>query len=197
LKKDIYGCSCCSPEFGKFFRTNHKVAALRAQPPFSPFPVDARSYTSGDVDRRGFLKGVLAAGVAGVWPARAQAQDERATVFTGGTVLTVDADFSEAQAIAIRGNRIFGVGTDAAVRAAAGTSAKIVDLGGKTVLPGFIDAHTHVIAGSVVDATMDYVGMARFGTTAQVLGPRRSRHRTERGLPHGTSIRPCKQAQLH
>lgn len=37
------------------------------------------------------------------------------------------------------------------------------------LLPGFIDAHTHVVAGSVVDSVMEYVGMARFGTIAEVL----------------------------
>ena len=186
MKKEIYGCSCCSPEFGTLFRSNHKVAALSAQNPSSLFSGDAWSYRSGDVDRRSFLKNVLAsAGVASLWPARAQAQGERVTVFTGGTVLTVDANFSEAQAIAIRGNKILVVGTDAAVRAAAGKSAKIIDLGGKTVLPGFIDAHTHVIAGSVVDAIMDYVGMSRFATTAQVLGHLRAKAKR---TPHGAWI---------
>jgi hypothetical protein len=37
------------------------------------------------------------------------------------------------------------------------------------MLPGFIDPHTHVVAGSVVDSTMEYVGMARFGTVDEVL----------------------------
>jgi predicted amidohydrolase YtcJ len=55
------------------------------------------------------------------------------------------------------------------VRAAAGKNAKIIDLKGKTVLPGFIDPHSHVVAGSVVDSVMDYVGMARFGTVDEVL----------------------------
>jgi predicted amidohydrolase YtcJ len=45
----------------------------------------------------------------------------------------------------------------------------IVKLEGRTVLPGFIDPHTHVVAGSVVDSVMEYVGMARFASVAEVL----------------------------
>ena len=126
--------------------------------------------------RRDFIKtGVAAASLAALLPGCSAAQkqvsakDRATTVFTGGTVLTVDAGFSEAQAIAIRGNRILAVGSDTEVRKAAGGDAKIVDLHGKTVLPGFVDPHTHVIAGSIVDAIMDYVGMARFQTTDEVL----------------------------
>ena len=127
------------------------------------------------VSRRDFVKVIGAASLTTMLPGcssqqyQASAQEQTTTLFTGGTVLTVDADFSEAQAIAVRGNRILAVGSDAEVRAAAGDGAKIVDLGGRTVLPGFIDPHTHVIAGSIVDGIMDYVGMARFQTTDEVL----------------------------
>jgi predicted amidohydrolase YtcJ len=126
--------------------------------------------------RRDFIKaGAVVTSLAALLPGCARTlesgtrSEQETTVFTGGTVLTVDADFSEAEAIAVRGNRILAVGTDAKVRKAAGNSAKIVNLRGKTVLPGFVDPHTHVIAGSVVDAIMDYVGMARFQTTDDVL----------------------------
>ncbi len=179
-KKDVYGCACCSPEFGKIFQSNRKVAELSAHEPPS---VATEGTNAGDVDRRGFLKGALAAaGFIGLVPgpvlakagvaaeARPQASgEERVTVFYGGTILTVDEAFSEAEAIAIRGNKILAVGSTADVRAAAGKAAHLIDLEGKVLLPGFVDPHTHVVAGSVVDATMEYVGMARFGTTAQVL----------------------------
>jgi hypothetical protein len=126
--------------------------------------------------RRDFLKGgLLSAGLLAVPTGGARAQEETTTVFVGGTVLTVDAAFSEAEAIAIRGARILAVGTEADVRAAAGAGATVVDLQGRTVLPGFIDAHTHVVAGSIVDTLMDYVGMARFQTAEQVLNHIRDR----------------------
>lgn len=124
-------------------------------------------------NRREFIKGGLAAagaaaliGSSGCSSAKA---DGKTTVFTGGTILTVDNDFSEAEAMAIRGNTIVAVGKDDDVRKEAGADAKVVDLKGKVILPGFIDAHTHVVAGSVVDSVMEYVGMARFKTTAEVL----------------------------
>ena len=125
--------------------------------------------------RRQFIKGGLAAAGAvalithqnsGCSSAKA---DGKTTVFTGGTILTVDKKFSEAEAIAIRGNKIVAVGKDADVRKEAGADAKVVDLKGKVILPGFVEAHTHVVAGSVVDSVMEYVGMARFKTTAEVL----------------------------
>jgi len=90
-------------------------------------------------------------------------------VFTGGTVLTVDRRFSQAEAIAIRGNQIIAVGNNAAVRADAGAEAKVVDLRGRVMLPGFVEPHAHVVAGAVVDSVMDYVGMVRFASTEQVL----------------------------
>jgi predicted amidohydrolase YtcJ len=132
-----------------------------------------QNFWRSKLDRRNFLKGSLvAAGTAVLLPGLAactKTSKEATTVFTGGTILTVDNEFSQAEALAIRGNKILVVGTEAEVRAAAGEHAKIVDLKGKTVLPGFIDPHTHVVAGSVVDSIMEYVGMARFGTVAEVL----------------------------
>lgn len=65
------------------------------------------------------------------------------TVFRGGVVLPVDAPFSEHTALAIRGNRVLAVGGDDAVLAAAGRGARIVELDGRTLLPGFIEPHMH------------------------------------------------------
>ncbi|MCV2890242.1 amidohydrolase [Ruegeria aquimaris] len=173
MTHDLYGCPCCSGTFGGLFAVNETVRHLKEQ-------ADSGNGWSCNwgidwlaLSRRELLKtGVAAASLAALIPAGGRAQtpaQQTTTVFTNGTVLTVDEDFSEAEALAIRGNRILAVGTDDEVSAAAGEDATIVDLDGKTVLPGFIDAHAHVISGSVVDAIMDYVGMARFTTAAEVL----------------------------
>jgi hypothetical protein len=178
MKKHVYGCACCSPEFGKIFQGNQKISNMSATKP-SDVAGDANgSPRVGTSNRRQFLKsGVALAGVTGLlpWLAGAQAAGEIPIVFTGGTILTVDSEFSEAEAIAIRGNKIVAVGTNAEVRAAAGENANFVELDGRTILPGFIDPHTHVLAGSVVDSVMEYVGMARFSTVAEVLDHRRYR----------------------
>src|SRR5437588_4016908 len=54
-----------------------------------------------------------------------------------------DKAFSMAEAIAIRGGRIVQVGKNDAVLATKDNETKLVDLGGKFVLPGLIDSHTH------------------------------------------------------
>jgi predicted amidohydrolase YtcJ len=70
-------------------------------------------------------------------------------VFRDGVVLPVDHGFSEHTALAIRGNRILRVGSTEEVMSAAGPDARLVDLSGRTVLPGFIEPHMHfaLVAG--------------------------------------------------
>ena len=170
MAHETYGCACCGGEFGELFRGNRVVRELASHEASPLFSGKGGPLRLGGTDRRSFLKGGLAmAGVAGMWASSCADEDDATLVFTGGTILTVDEDFSQVQAIAIRGNKILAVGTDEEVRAAAGAGATIIGMEGKTMLPGFIDAHTHVVTGSVVDAIMEYVGMARFGTTAEVL----------------------------
>ncbi|MGW4029337.1 amidohydrolase [Streptomyces sp. NPDC004838] len=66
------------------------------------------------------------------------------TVLTNGNILTVDADFSSARALAVTGGRIVAVGTEDDVRPYIGPDTQVTDLGGRTVLPGFIDTHGHL-----------------------------------------------------
>jgi predicted amidohydrolase YtcJ len=60
-----------------------------------------------------------------------------------GKVVTVDAGFSIQQAVAIKSGKIVRVGSDRAVLAERGPSTRVIDLAGRTVLPGLIDAHVH------------------------------------------------------
>ena len=64
-----------------------------------------------------------------------------------GKVWTGDPGRPWAEAVAVRGDKIFAVGTTAEVRKLASGAANVVDLGGALVLPGFIDSHTHFLAG--------------------------------------------------
>src|ERR1700722_1340983 len=59
-----------------------------------------------------------------------------------GRIHTEDAKRSIAQSLAVRGNTIIAVGTDQEVSAHSGPGTRSIDLGGKVVLPGFIDAQT-------------------------------------------------------
>ena len=85
-----------------------------------------------------FLLALTALGAAG-------AQDAPDRILVNGKIVTVDDYFSIAEAIAIRGERIAAVGDDETLRAMAGPSTEIVDLGGRAVIPGLIDNHNHVI----------------------------------------------------
>jgi predicted amidohydrolase YtcJ len=60
-----------------------------------------------------------------------------------GKIVTVDPKFSIHQALAIKDGRILRVGTNDEVLQAKGKATEMVDLGGKTVLPGLIDSHVH------------------------------------------------------
>ncbi|MEH0553904.1 amidohydrolase [Streptomyces sp. B21-101] len=64
-------------------------------------------------------------------------------VLTGGQVLTVDDDFTVTEGLAVRGRDIVAVGSDAEMRALAGPGTRLVELGGRTVLPGINDSHLH------------------------------------------------------
>jgi predicted amidohydrolase YtcJ len=65
-------------------------------------------------------------------------------VLVGGRVHTLEPSRPEATALAIRGDRLLAVGSDAEIRRLAGPQTRILDLGGRAVLPGLIDTHTHV-----------------------------------------------------
>jgi len=72
-------------------------------------------------------------------------------VYLNGRIWTGDAATPAAQAIAVRGDRIVAVGSDASVRALARPATTIIDLRGRRVVPGFNDAHWHLPSRSQVD----------------------------------------------
>ncbi len=66
------------------------------------------------------------------------------TILVNGKIVTVDADFNIVEAVAIRNGKFLVVGSSRQIRALAGKKTEIIDLEGKTVLPGFNDGHGHV-----------------------------------------------------
>ena len=174
MTRENYGCLCCNPMLAELFRMNHHATELAEQ--WAASDHATHCFHSGtNLSRRDFVRGGAAlagaalASAAGLTPVEAQAQDTETRVFTGGTILTVDKDFSEAQAIAVHGNKILAVGNEADVRKAAGNGAEVVDLNGRVMLPGFVDPHTHMMSGSAIASLGDYVGVAKFAKTDDVL----------------------------
>ncbi len=68
------------------------------------------------------------------------------TILVNGNIVTMDARRTKVKALAIKNGLILLAGEDQAVRGVSGASSKVIDLGGRTVTPGLIDAHCHLSA---------------------------------------------------
>lgn len=72
-------------------------------------------------------------------------------IFVNGSVLTVDANDRVVQALAVRGGRIIAVGSDAEINRLRYESTRVIDLGGRSLIPGLIDSHTHPASASLTE----------------------------------------------
>ena len=93
-------------------------------------------------------------------------------ILQNAKIITVDSRFRIAQAIAIRGDRIAAVGPNSTILRLRGPKTEVVDLKGKTVLPGLIDSHTHALDASLYEFDHEIPDMA---TVADVLAHIRQR----------------------
>ncbi len=93
-------------------------------------------------------------------------------ILRNAKVITVDSRSTIAQAIAIRGDRIAAVGTEAVVLRLRGPKTQVIDVAGKTVMPGLIDSHTHALDASLYEFDHEIPAMA---TIADVLAHIRQR----------------------
>ncbi|HVD62169.1 MAG TPA: amidohydrolase [Gemmatimonadaceae bacterium] len=76
---------------------------------------------------------------------RLSAQSKPDLIVVNANIYTVDSTQPTASAFAVRGGRVVFVGSSAGARALAGPSTRIVDVQGKTVIPGMVDAHAHLL----------------------------------------------------
>src|SRR5262249_29361821 len=105
--------------------------------------------------------------------AHAQSAD---TILVNGKVVTVDGQFSIREALAIRDDRIVGAGTTADIKTLAGPRPRVIDLQGRTVIPGLIDSHLHAIRAALSFGTeVNWIGAP---TLADALGRIREASRT-------------------
>lgn len=107
---------------------------------------------------RFFLLAALAA-CALVQPA--WAQDDADTILHGGKVATLRHKEGFVEAIALKGGRVHAVGSDAEIAAFAGKATRMIDLEGRTVIPGLNDSHAHVTrAGRFFNLELRWDGVA-------------------------------------
>ena len=174
---DHFGCPCCSTLFGDAYREQRqhelqplaltlllqrfggRTAALGAtlvaatDVPGSPSSADSLRHPRVDQAPQG------------------------TRVFVGGTVLPVDADFSEAEALAIKSGKVLAVGTREQVLRAAGSDAQIIDVGGRTILPGFVEPHMHLMPVAM-GSRWENVGVLNCPDIAAALGRLRQKAHT-------------------
>jgi predicted amidohydrolase YtcJ len=114
-------------------------------------------FTAAPVTRRNFVSSSMA--LAGVYAAArttapdaaaAQAANNKADwIIENARIITLDAKIPRAQAIAIAGDKIIGVGARPDMEHVRSPETRIIDVGGRTIVPGLNDAHTHFIRGGL------------------------------------------------
>ncbi|MFP5395846.1 MAG: amidohydrolase [Alphaproteobacteria bacterium] len=115
--------------------------------------------------------GFLAFGLGAAAPAAAK--DPAAAIWYGGPIITMDGDKpASVEAVVERGGSIVFVGSEAQARAMAGKNASLHDLHGATLLPGFVDAHSHFAIGLQTAGGLDLADPATgdTGTASKLLG---------------------------
>ena len=91
-----------------------------------------------------FVAALLASTASFSW-----AQESADRIFTGGPVLTMNDDQPRAGAVAVKDGRILAVGTPEEIETFRGEGTEVTDLAGRALLPGFFDAHGHVMPGGI------------------------------------------------
>src|SRR6185503_15943682 len=81
------------------------------------------------------------------------AQGRPDTILVNGKILSADSTFRIHEALAISGDRITAAGTSRDMRALADAKTRVIDLGGRTVIPGMTDSHMHAIRAGLSFAT--------------------------------------------
>lgn len=90
-------------------------------------------------------------------------------VLLNGKIWTGESDSTFVQALAIDGNRIMAIGTDADIKKLIGDSTRVIDLNKKLVTPGFNDAHIHFLSGSMILSSADLLATTSLPEMKKVL----------------------------
>ena len=126
-------------------------------------------------------------------------------IFFNGHIITMEPDMPSAEAVAVLGTKLLRVGTDEETLVFAGPETQMIDLGGRALLPGFVDPHTHPLdydSADSLEETQQYIlegGTTTIGDTSappdklarvlQVLESTSLRIRTSLYLPYNSKCR--------
>jgi predicted amidohydrolase YtcJ len=102
---------------------------------------------------------VIALAALGISSVKPEAQSTADVVFKNGNVYTVDSSRPRAEAIAVKADRIMFVGSNFAAQRYVGQSTRVVDLQGKTVVPGMTDSHQHLTGVGFREMTLNLEGV--------------------------------------
>jgi predicted amidohydrolase YtcJ len=92
----------------------------------------------------------LASIIIGIGFSTATLADEMAdTIYHDGAIITIDEDQPRAEAVAVKDGKILAVGAKEEVLKSKGEATRLINLNGRTMLPGFVDAHGHVMGGGL------------------------------------------------
>ena len=89
-------------------------------------------------------------------------------IFINGKIITIDSSNTIAQALAVKDGRILAVGTTDQINALKGAQTVVIDLAGKTLLPGFVDGHSHFM--SLGRSNYANVASPPMGTVTDIAG---------------------------
>jgi predicted amidohydrolase YtcJ len=105
-------------------------------------------------------------------PALAQSAD---LVLRGGKVVAADKEWRIAQAAAIKDGRFLAVGDDAAIAAHIGSGTQVIELGGRTVVPGLIDSHLHQLFAALNGPAVQLLGARSIADVQKAIADRVAR----------------------
>lgn len=122
------------------------------------------------VSRREFFAAAAGAlPLANGLPALAVASDGADLIFHGGPIIPMAGDSRTVEALAIKNGKIAAVGVAEAIMGLKSGSTRVVDLDGRALMPGFIDAHQHTVTGALINALFTDCGYTKYKTRAALI----------------------------
>ncbi len=100
----------------------------------------------------------------------AGAQETADQIITNGVIYTMDEEIPSAEAMAISGGRVIAVGAADEIETHRGPNTRVEDLGGRTMIPGLIDAHAHAIGLGFALRALDLLGTSSAEEIAEMVG---------------------------